>query len=241
MSNHNICKDNLLRLVKDIKQVLKEDISKDGIYYKHDETNILLGYALIIGSENTPYAYGNFLFKFSFPEDYPYSPPVVSYLTNDGVTRFHPNLYKNEKVCLSILNTWKGEGWTSCQNIKSILLILKSILDNKPLTHEPGITENHRDFNTYNEIIKYKTIEVAIGKIIRKKIYPDICEIFWNEIIQNFINNYDKILLSIPSNSQIIEIKTSIYNMNAKINYIKYIDLLSKIYNLNKNITHNSQ
>ena len=61
MSNHNIGKDNLLRLVKDIKQVLKEDISKDGIYYKHDETNILLGYALIIGLENTPYAYGNFL------------------------------------------------------------------------------------------------------------------------------------------------------------------------------------
>ena len=147
MANHNISRETIQRLVKDIKQVIKEDISKDGIYYKHDETNMLLGYALIIGMENTPYEYGYFLFKFNFPEDYPFTPPVVSYLTNDGKTRFHPNLYKNEKVCLSILNTWKGEGWTSCQNIKSVLLTLKSILDNKPLTHEPGISEKHKEFN----------------------------------------------------------------------------------------------
>lgn len=234
MSNYNIGKENVLRLVKDIKQVLKENISKDGIYYKHHETNMLLGYALIIGSSDTPYAYGNFLFKFTFPEDYPFSPPIVSYLTNDGVTRFHPNLYKNEKVCLSILNTWKGEGWTSCQNIKSILLTLKSILDNKPLTHEPGITEKHPEFNTYNKIVKYRTIEVAIGKIISKKIYPDICELFWDEIIENFITNYDKILAFIPDTCDVNDVRTSIYNMTAKINYNKCRDVLNKIYITNK-------
>ena len=104
MSSLVVTKDAVNRLVKDIKDVSDPSISKEGIYYKHDDSNILLGYALIIGPQDTPYAYGNFLFKFKFPCDYPYSPPILSYLTNDGRTRFNPNLYINGKVCISILN-----------------------------------------------------------------------------------------------------------------------------------------
>ena len=230
MSDHNISSDSVKRLVKDVKQALSKDLSKDGIYYKHDQNNMLIGYALIIGNIDTPYAYGNFLFKFSFPHDYPYSPPAVHYLTNDGKTRFHPNLYKNEKVCLSILNTWKGEGWTSCQSISSILITIKSILDDKPLIHEPGITCKHKDFNIYNQIIKYKTIETAVIDILSNKIYPEIFELFFNEIIENFNNNYDKILALIPNASEIYEIKTSIYRMEVKVDYNKCKKELLKIH-----------
>ena len=171
MSDTEIGQDTVKRLVKDIKQVLKSDISKDGIYYKHDETNMLLGYALIIGPDDTPYEFGNFLFRFEFPKDYPYTPPKVSYLTNDGKTRFNPNLYRNGKVCISLLNTWRGEQWTSCQTIKSILLSLVSLLHNEPLLNEPGIKKTHRDFKEYNSIIQYKNYEVAIlgvGAIVKK-------------------------------------------------------------------------
>lgn len=228
MSHTEISQDTVKRLVKDIKQVLKSDISKDGIYYKHDETNMLLGYALIIGPPDTPYEFGNFLFRFDFPIDYPYSPPKASYLTNDGKTRFHPNLYKNEKVCLSLLNTWKGEGWTSCQTIMSILLTLQSIMDNKPLLHEPGLTETHLDFDTYNEIVKYKTTQIAIARILTKTIYPDITALFWNEIIENFKKNYDKIIQKLPNNDN-SELRTSVYNMNCLVNYVKIKDIFKKV------------
>jgi ubiquitin-conjugating enzyme E2 Z len=234
MSYDIISNETKIRLIKDIKQVIKEDISKDGIYYIHDETDILTGYALIIGPPDTPYEYGNFLFKFKFPNDYPYSPPQVSYLTNDGKTRFHPNLYKNEKVCLSVLNTWRGEGWTSCQNIKSILLILQSILDNKPLCHEPGITEKHADLQKYNDIIKYRTIDIAIIRTLNKDIYPEITEMFWSEILQNFINNYDKILRSFPIDYP-LELTTGVYSLSAKLNYNSKKDSLKKIYKKYKN------
>ena len=234
MSYDIISNETKIRLIKDIKQVIKEDISKDGIYYIHDETDILTGYALIIGPPDTPYEYGNFLFKFKFPNDYPYSPPQVSYLTNDGKTRFHPNLYKNEKVCLSVLNTWRGEGWTSCQNIKSILLILQSILDNKPLCHEPGITEKHADLQKYNDIIKYRTIDIAIVRTLNKDIYPEITEMFWNKILENFINNYDKILKSFPIEYP-LELSTGVYSLSAKLNYNSKKDSLKKIYKKYKN------
>lgn len=229
MSYHTISNETKIRLIKDIKQVIKGDISKDGIYYIHDETDILTGYALIIGPPDTPYEYGNFLFKFKFPTDYPYSPPVVSYLTNDGKTRFHPNLYKNEKVCLSVLNTWRGESWTSCLNIKSILLILQSILDNKPLCHEPGITEKHLDLQKYNDIIKYRTVEVAIARTLNKDIYPEITEMFWPEICENFINNYEKIIRSLPTDYP-NELHTTVYSMSAKLNYSIKKESLKKIF-----------
>ena len=69
MSNYIISNETKKRLIKDIKEVIKGDISKDGIYYIHDESDMLLGYALIIGPQGTPYEYGNFLFKFKFLND----------------------------------------------------------------------------------------------------------------------------------------------------------------------------
>jgi len=228
MSNDIISNETKKRLIKDIKEVINGDISKDGIYYIHDESDMLLGYALIIGPQDTPYEYGNFLFKFKFPHDYPYSPPQVSYLTNDSKTRFHPNLYKNEKVCLSVLNTWRGEGWTSCLTIKSILLILQSILDSKPLCHEPGITEKHKELQKYNNIVKYRTCQVAIYRVLNKQIYPNIVDLFWDKILENFINNYDKIISSFPVDYP-KELSTSVYSMNAELNYNNLKTLFDKL------------
>ena len=81
-------------------------------------------------------------------------PPKVEYYTNDGTTRFNPNFYVNKYVCLSILNTWKGESWTSCQSIYSILMTLQTTLNENPLINEPGISLQHRNVKIYNDIIK---------------------------------------------------------------------------------------
>ena len=106
------------------------------------------------------------MFKFQFPANYPHSPPKVEFCTSDGYTRFNPNLYRSGKVCLSILNTWKGEPWSGCQTISSVLLAMCTILNNEPLLNEPGIEKSHRDYASYNEIIRYKNIEVAIFGIL---------------------------------------------------------------------------
>tara|TARA_E500000178_G_scaffold68677_1_gene66203 strand:- start:1104 stop:1814 length:711 start_codon:yes stop_codon:yes gene_type:complete len=227
MSSLVVTKDAVNRLVKDIKDISDPTISKEGIYYKHDESNILLGYALIIGPKDTPYAYGNFLFKFKFPCDYPYSPPILSYLTNDGRTRFNPNLYVNGKVCLSILNTWRGEQWTSCQSIKSVLFTLLSILNNKPLLNEPGIGEKHRDILPYNTILRYKTIEIAINKILFKQIVTEVTELFWDEIVENFLKNFDNLKKEV-NNSEEKKIETTVYNLQIKTDYVKILSDLNK-------------
>ena len=85
-------------------------------------------------------------------------------------------MYKSfsKYVCLSILNTWKGEGWTSCQSIYSILMTLQSILKENPLTNEPGFNEFHVNVANYNNVITYKNFEFAILKIVKFIIYSFI-------------------------------------------------------------------
>jgi hypothetical protein len=55
-----ITKDTINRLLRDVKQVIKNPLSENGIYYVHDDEDILKGYALIIGPSDTPY-FGGFL------------------------------------------------------------------------------------------------------------------------------------------------------------------------------------
>ena len=219
------------RLISDIKDIKKNNLSKEGIYYEHDESNIMRGYALIIGPKNTPYEYGNFLFIFDFPHDYPHSPPLVKFSTNDGIVRFHPNLYRNGKVCLSILNTWKGEQWTGCQTIRSTLLTMVSILEKNALLNEPGINSNHKDVKIYDMIVKYKTLETAIFKLINKNIYVDEkFEVFDQLIKDKFKENYSDIIDSIDKIDNIEHLSIRVYGLSIKINKEKLSNNLLNLY-----------
>jgi ubiquitin-protein ligase len=226
---------SMKRLFKDIKNIYTDTLEESGIYYKHDQNDTMTGYALIIGPSDTVYENGYYFYKFEFPDDYPASPPKVLYYTNDGVVRFHPNFYRNGKVCLSVLNTWKGEGWTSCQTIKSILLILCSLLSNDPLLNEPGITAKHRDFNAYNNIIQYKNLSVSIVGMLNKAqcIYPSPrFNIFKAIVKDHFIANYFKNLLKIQSLAKIqppITITTTIYDLSINVNYHTLEEVIKKV------------
>ena len=52
-----------LRLKKDIADIMRHPLDDNGIYYVHDESNFLKGYALMCGPSDTPYEYGFYLFE----------------------------------------------------------------------------------------------------------------------------------------------------------------------------------
>ena len=221
------------RILIDYTEIMKEPV--EHIHYANDEDNIYKGYALIVGPKDTPYENGFYLFEFTFPENYPFSPPKLKFHTYDGFTRFNPNLYINGYVCLSILNTWEGEKWSACQSIRSILITLSTILNETPLLNEPGITINHKDFNSYNEIIEYKNAEISILKYLDKTNLPYIFHSFYPIIINYFKNNYPRIIdkLKDKTNKQIY---LSIYNnMSAYLDYTYLINKINLLYNDFKN------
>lgn len=231
------------RLVSDIKDLIKDPLTDHGIYYVHDEEDMLKGYALIIGPTETIYEDGFFLFHFDFPHDYPFAPPKVSFKTGGQNIRFHPNLYRSGKVCLSLLNTWKGEGWTSCQTIRSILLALVTLFHNKPLLNEPGITEDHRDFKIYNDLIEYKIYEVAINGIASQQYLPSIFIPFYTFIKKHFLFKYEDIIKRIENklvtHTQSYSLTCGIYRMSdIQIDYNKVKQYIKDTYDILK-ITEN--
>ena len=233
--NTIISKDTISRLLKDVKHIFKNPLTENGIYYIHDDSDMMKGYALIIGPSDTPYFGGNYFFEITYPSDYPHSPPKVKYCTNGNNIRFNPNLYKCGKVCISLLNTWRGDQWTSCQSISTVLLTLCTLLCNNPLLNEPGVLPSHNDIKPYNEIILFSNLDIAVCDIINKKsgIYMPIFDHFYPFIKENFTKNYDK-LMEFAENklkNDFIDstiLKTGYYSLCVDINYKKVIEKLKE-------------
>lgn len=227
-----ISRDTINRLLKDVKQIIKNPLTSNGIYYVHDESDMMKGYAMIVGPEDTPYFGGFYFFELNYPHDYPHSPPKAVYYTNGNNVRFNPNLYKCGKVCISLLNTWAGDQWTSCQSITSVLLSLCTLLCKDPLLNEPGINSGNRDFHTYNQIIDYANIDIAVCDIVCKKegVYQDFFNVFYPFVKEQFLKNYDKLLefakkLFAENHSPQL-LKTSLYLMNITLDYEKLVNKL---------------
>ena len=56
--------------------------------------------AQITGPEGTPFEDGLFVAKLVFPQDYPLNPPSMRFVSE----LFHPNIYSDGRVCISILH-----------------------------------------------------------------------------------------------------------------------------------------
>ena len=236
MESQFIRKETIHRLVGDIRNIKRSPLHSEGIYYEHDDEDMLKGYAMVIGPKDTPYENGLYFFDLKFPCDYPHSPPTLTYLTNDGLTRFNPNLYRSGKVCLSLLNTWRGEQWTSCQSITSILLTLVTIFNNNPLLNEPGILDTCKDIPIYNRILEYKTYDISICDLVSRINENKLrkCELCFKDELVNHISmkhndmleQVDKMICGYDSGI----LCTSLYHM--KIN-VDYKNLYTKLKNIN--------
>ncbi|KAG7214643.1 hypothetical protein INR49_010535 [Caranx melampygus] len=103
-----------------------------------DEADLYNWEVAIFGPPNTHYEGA----RIKFPIDYPYSPPAFRFLTK----MWHPNIYENGDVCISILHPpvddpqsgeLPSERWNPTQNVRTILLSVISLL-NEPNTFSPA-------------------------------------------------------------------------------------------------------
>lgn len=172
------------RLLKDIERVSDTLMKEQKIWYCMDENTMIKGFALIEGPENTPYEGCLLLFSVLFPYDYPFSPPKVLFLTTDHKTRFHPNLYVDGKVCLSILGTYSGPSWSGVQSLSTVLLSIQGLLDKNPLSHEPAFEKGNlldSRHKLYADAVEHNMVRLMIKAVQRFEECPEKHE--WSPFI----------------------------------------------------------
>ena len=120
-----------LRLINELKRLNNEPI--DNVSFQVDDANMLNWNFTLIGPHESPYEGGIYNGVIKFPENYPYKPPEVIFTSK----LFHPNVYADGKLCISILhegNDTTGyehetERWRPIQNIRTIFLSIISLLN----------------------------------------------------------------------------------------------------------------
>lgn len=209
------------RIHNDIKLLKTGILDKENIYVDFNESDIFKARALIIGPEikDSPYIGGFYFFDIEFPKNYPLSPPKVNFMTLYDRVRFNPNLYKCGKVCLSILNTWSGPGWTTSQNLYSVLISLQSLLHEFPIQNEPGWEkETGKKSEDYNNVLAYYNIKGAVIHMIENT--PEEFMMFKDIMIQFLVKNFDKYIKFTEKYIHLDKqrIKSGIYDMTVDFN-----------------------
>ena len=132
------------------------------------------------------------------------------------------------------MNTLRGDQWTSCQSISSVLLTISSIFTEDSLIHEPGITLSDPDVAIYNKIISYYTILVTCD-IIKQKIHNHFFTMFKPVMNDYFRKNFsdmkkyiDNKILLYPEERMY---KTRVYNMNVVVDYNIALKAINTAYN----------
>jgi len=118
-------------LQNQLKKIQSDPV--EGVAVELSGDNLYEWKVYIEGPKDTFYSGGIFQLLMKFPNDYPMSPPVVMF-TSDF---WHPNVYTDGKVCISILHPpghdemsgeLPGERWLPTQTVTTILLSIISLL-----------------------------------------------------------------------------------------------------------------
>jgi len=165
-SYHDLKIKGSIGSVKRLQSELKQ-ISKDPNYFFSvfpSENNFYKWDVLLIGPPDTIFEGALIKAVLLFPEEYPNRPPQFKFITN----LYHPNVYPDGKVCISILNEGKdefeyesiSERWNPSHSVDSVLMSILSMLP-APNFESPANVDASKlwreNFNEYKKII-YKMI-----------------------------------------------------------------------------------
>ncbi|XP_055808891.1 probable ubiquitin-conjugating enzyme E2 25 isoform X2 [Solanum dulcamara] len=174
-SSGNVPSKNWAKKIQEEWKILENDLP-DTIFVRVYESRMDLLRAVIMGADGTPYHDGLYFFDVFFPSNYPNVPPLVHY--HSFGLRINPNLYNCGKVCLSLLNTWTGQGkekWIprASTMLQVLVSIQGLILNAKPYFNEPGYAssggtargdESSLRYNENTYILNLKTMVYSMRR-----------------------------------------------------------------------------
>ncbi|CAO1626480.1 unnamed protein product [Parajaminaea phylloscopi] len=153
-------------------------------FVRVDESRLDVLKALIAGPPDSPYKDGLFAFDIFLPTAYNTEPPKVQITTsNGGKVRFGPNLYACGKVCLSLLGTWSGPGWSPGNStLLQVLLSISSMVmgEKEPAINEPGWASygGRPESLAYTKNVRRQTVRHAMLNQLKEPQLP------WADVIK---------------------------------------------------------
>lgn len=131
----------------------------NGIKIYPNSEDALFWLAVIDGPPETPYEKGKFQLAVRFRDNYPIKPPSVQFLD----IPFHPNIYRDGKICVDILQS----EWSPAMNVEKVLVSIRSLLMD-PNPKSPANREAANLFvNNYDEYCS--KVRKRIDKMVFKK------------------------------------------------------------------------
>ena len=116
------------------------------------DADMYVWWATVIGPENSEWENAVLTLRLTFPEQYPDKPPRVRFTCE----MFHPNVYSDGNVCLSLLN----ENWSAAYSVSSILTAVRSLLTD-PNPNSPANPEAAQLFSTNYTQYKRRVRRIA--------------------------------------------------------------------------------
>jgi ubiquitin-conjugating enzyme E2 G1 len=132
-----------------------------------DDSDIFKWQVTIIGPPDTLYDGGFFKALMTFRNDYPNSPPTVMFTSE----MWHPNVYKDGRVCISILHEPgddphgyedSADRWRPIHTVESILVSIISMLSS-PNDESPANIDAAKEWREDKAGFKKK-----VGRIVRR-------------------------------------------------------------------------
>eukprot|EP01121_Diplochlamys_sp_Union-15-3_P011378 TRINITY_DN3298_c0_g1_i1.p1 TRINITY_DN3298_c0_g1~~TRINITY_DN3298_c0_g1_i1.p1 ORF type:complete len:153 (-),score=32.82 TRINITY_DN3298_c0_g1_i1:17-475(-) len=116
------------RLQKELHEIMKEPPLNVNVGPK-SETDLYKWMGTVIGPEDSDYSGGLFALEITFPEDYPFTPPKLTFRTQI----FHPNVSAGGEICPKALwGEWRP-GIQISQALQSLVQLLREPKTENPL------------------------------------------------------------------------------------------------------------
>ena len=175
------------------------------------DNNLMHWNATIIGPTDSPYEGGKFNLDIEFPNNYPFQPPTIKFITKV----YHPNISRSGEICLDILK----DQWSPALRISKVLMSICSLLTDPnpddPLTTDAAnlYKQNREEYNkeAYEWTKLYAIESTAKSKkieILEDSSYDSVSEespnddIMQTEIENKIENKIKNIIENIVENNE---------------------------------------
>jgi len=146
-----------------LKELMKNPVDGFSVGLK-DDSNLYEWQIMLEGPPGTDFEGGYFPCSLIFPKEYPNKPPVMKFLTPGF---FHPNVYKDGVVCISILHEAKenklneqeqmSEKWRPILGVEAVLVSVMSMLSEPNLDSPANVDASvmlKKDPKAYKKVVK---------------------------------------------------------------------------------------